>query len=136
MTEKLIVDLSALQPSQLYISADRLRDILTWLENEDLSTLQPLPVKILNNRMVLTDGHHRALAMHLFGLSQVAVEMDEDELDWEAYEVCVAWCLDEGISSVKHLENRIVNEADFHLLWDIRCDNLHADLEKQRCASG
>lgn len=136
MTEKLIVDLSVLQPSQLYISADRLRNILKWFENEDLSTLLPLPVKILNNHMVLTDGHHRALAMHLFGLSQVVVEMDEDELDWEAYEVCVTWCLDEGISSVKHLENRIVNEADFHLLWDIRCDNLHTDLEKKRCASG
>ncbi len=133
--EPLYADLRILQPSQLYISAPRLQAILSWLEKQNLSVLEPLPVKLLQNRLVLTDGHHRALAMHLIGLSQAAIIWDEDDLDWEAYQICVDWCLKEGIKSVPDLEKRIISPSEFSLLWEKRCDDLHAMLKEKRCAS-
>ena len=133
--ERLYVDLEILQPSQLYISAPRLKQILAWLESQDMMKIDPLPVKLLNRRLVLTDGHHRALAMQLLGLSQAVIVMDKDDLDWEAYQVCADWCVAERITSVKHLEKRIVSEEDFKLLGKARCEALNKLLEGKRCGS-
>ncbi len=130
-----LVDLALLQPSQLYLSAKRLEQILAWIKSEDPDEIEPLPVKELDGHLMLTDGHHRAFAFHSLGLRQIKVIPDPDELDWEAYRICIQWCLEEGISSVMDLKSRIVNEEDFDLLWNKRCDELHQFLEGQRCAS-
>lgn len=131
----ILVDLALLQPSQLYLSAERLEQILAWIKSEDLDNFEPLPVKRLDGHLMLTDGHHRAYAFHSLGRRQIKVIPDTDELDWEAYRICVQWCLEEGISSVMDLKSRIVNEEYFDLLWDKRCDELHQFLEEKRCAS-
>lgn len=131
----ILVDLALLQPSQLYLSAERLEQILAWIKSEDLDNFEPLPVKRLDGHLMLTDGHHRAYAFHSLGRRQIKVIPDTDELDWEAYRICVQWCLEEGVSSVMDLKSRIVNEEYFDLLWDKRCDELHQFLEEQRCAS-
>lgn len=133
--DRLYADLEILRPSQLYISAPRLKQTLVWLESQEMMEIDPLPVKLLNRRLILTDGHHRALAMHLLGLSQAAIVLDEDDLDCEAYQVCVDWCVAERIISVKDLEKRIVSEEDSKLLWNARCDELLKQLEDKRCGS-
>ena len=51
-----------LQPSQFYISAGKLKAIERWLHPEDLSGFQPIPVKLLDGKPVMTDGHTRAVA--------------------------------------------------------------------------
>lgn len=130
-----LVDLTLLQPSQLFLSAKRLEQILAWIKSEDPDVLEPLPFKELDGHLMLTDGHHRAYAFYFLGYKQIKVIPDTDDLDWEAYRICVQWCLENGISSVKDLENRIVNEKDFDLLWNKRCDELHQFLKKKRCAS-
>jgi len=52
-------------------------------------TLPPLPIKKLGQDVILTDGHTRALAAHLQGWQEIRVYWDEDDLDWEAYAICV-----------------------------------------------
>jgi len=93
-------NLADLQPSQLYISAEKLREVERSLGSDELGTIDPLPLKGLGGRTVLTDGHTRAFAAYRQGWECVLVYWDTDELDWEAYEICVRWCLEEGIHSV------------------------------------
>lgn len=121
-----------LQPSQLYISSDKLaaveramRELENWYDD-------PVPVKRFASRTVLTDGHTRALAAFRQGSGTICAYWETDELDWEAYQVCVQWCMDEGIQSVADLEERIVTEKQYEELWLKRCRAMHDALALQR----
>ena len=83
-----------LQPSQFYISAGKLKAIERWLHPEDLSGFQPIPVKLLDGKPVMTDGHTRAVAALRAGLTAVPLVWDEDDLDWDMYRACVKACLE------------------------------------------
>ena len=126
------VNLSDLQPSQLYICLDKLavveRETITNCE----SSFSPLPVKMIASRITLTDGHTRALAARRRGCKSVQVYWDRDELDWESYEICVQWCIDANIHSVLDLESRIVTVAQYAELWIERCSAMHARLASLR----
>lgn len=124
--------LGDLQPSQLYINADKLTEVQCERDEEPGSSVVPLPVKRLGGRIVLTDGHTRALAAHLQGRTVVAVCPDADDLDWEAYEICVGWCLDEGIRAIADLEPRVVAAEQYEELWIERCRSMHRELAAQR----
>jgi len=52
--------LADLQPSQLYVSAAKLRAVLATPPDGDVAGLGPLPVRRYGDRLVLTDGHTRA----------------------------------------------------------------------------
>ena len=86
--------------------------------------------------MVITDGHTRAYTAHVAGLEAVPVFSDPDELDWEAYQICVAWCQAEGIYSIADLAGRVVSPADYEGLWYQRCREMQAALAKKRGAAG
>ncbi len=70
--------------------------------------------------------------MFLSDLSEVTVFWDEDELDWEAYEICVDWCKEAGIHTIADLKNRVVASEEYKVLWLRRCRDMHRDLEKRR----
>ena len=120
--------LSALQPSQLYVSRTKLEAVAAGCPD-------PVPVRRYGDRLVLTDGHSRALAAHRAGLDAVLVVVDEDDLDDEAYEICVGWCLDESIRSVLDLEDRVVEPDAYERLWLERCRRMHGELAARRCAT-
>jgi hypothetical protein len=122
-----------LQPSQLFISSEKLARVLRGLDSRGLDSLEPIPVKELDGRVILTDGHTRAFAAFLRGLD-VPVYWDEDELDWEAYRICVAWCQEEGIHTVIDLADRILGPEDYELLWHRRCQQMQRELESWRQA--
>lgn len=124
MTRIFIMKLDAIQPSQLFISAEKLSQVMRDFDPLTPESLPPIPVKELGDKVVLTDGHTRALAAFLNGLSEIRVFWDEDELDWEAYETCVKWCEREGIHTVADLSNRIVPSAEYEELWLRRCSQL------------
>jgi len=86
-----------LQPSQFYISAKKLQSVEAWLDAGDLSGFEPIPVKLLDGRPVMTDGHTRAVAALRAGLEVVPLVWDEDELSWDMYRACVAACREQGI---------------------------------------
>ena len=119
--------LDCLQPSQLYISADKLRKVLEAAEPPE-----PIPIKQLGAHLVMTDGHTRAFAAWSRGQREVTVVWDEDELDWGAYEVCVQWCEKEDIHTIADLEGRVVDRETYQVEWLDRCATMHHELESRR----
>ncbi len=129
MGEPFVLSLDQIQPSQLYINEAKLAQVA-----EGATLLQPLPVKELAGRIVLTDGHTRAFAAWQAGRSQVEVYWDEDELDWTAYEVCVAWCEEAGIRAVADLAGRVVAPDQYQVVWLQRCAGMQRALEAERAS--
>lgn len=121
-----------LRPSQFYISEKKLRDVEAWFNPGDLSSFEPIPVKLLDGEPVMTDGHTRAVAALRAGLDAVPLVWDEDELDWDMYRACVAACRERGVLSPSDLPARIIPEAEYGEKWDRWCDALHEKLERKR----
>lgn len=132
MTELFLMRLDRIQPSQLYVSSEKLSKVLEELDRFKPEVLEPFPVRKLGDRVVLTDGHTRALAAFLRGFVEVRVFWDEEDWDWEAYEVCVGWCVEEGVCSVGDLKGRVVSQEQFDLLWLKRCREMQQGLEAKR----
>jgi len=121
---------SALRPSQLYVSAEKLAAVQ---RDFDPARMAPLPVRRFGDAVALTDGHTRAVAAHLAGRGEIPAYWDEDEWpDWEAYEVCLQWCREEGVLTVGDLAGRIVSAEEYERLWLARCRAMHEELRVQR----
>ena len=123
-----------LQPSQFYISAKKLRDVEAWFDPGELSAFPPIPVRLLKGRPVMTDGHTRAVAALRAGLEAVPLVWDEDELDWEMYEICVDACRSRQVFSPVDLMQRIVSEPEYREQWDGWCDAMHTAVKARRLA--
>lgn len=135
MAEKQAITLTKLrhlQPSQLYISREKLTSVQSRFDFSNPMGITPIPVKELGGLQVMTDGHTRALAAYLAGLSTVPTFADLDDLDWEAYQICVAWCHAEDIVSIADLVDRVVTSEDYERLWYDRCRAMQAALAKKR----
>lgn len=115
------LSLTDLQPSQLYISEGKLRLVREWFNPYRISNFDPIPVKCLNGKALMTDGHTRAVAAYLAGWESVQVYLDNDELDMRAYIMDVKWCNDDGIYTPIDLVARIVPHNDYERLWRKRC---------------
>ena len=120
--EVLLIDL---QPSQFYLSQEKIDNIKTWFRADDLSNFEPLPVKILNGKMILTDGHTRAFVAYSAGLSKIPLVWENEDLDWEAYQRCVDACEERGVRAVSDFQGRILSKEDYAVLWNGWCDELH-----------
>lgn len=121
-----------MQPSQLYISKEKLNRIYDWLSEDNSYTYDPIPVKEINNQMIMVDGHTRVFALYLLGFDEIEVILEPVEWDWEAYEICIDWCKDESIRDISDLKNRVVEDEDYELLWHERCRIMQNDLEMKR----
>jgi len=121
--------LRPLQPSQLYISTEKLASVLCEFAPKQI---EAVPLRRSGGHIVMTDGHTRAFAAFLSGLSEVPVVWDEDELDWEAYEICVQWCKEEGVSWVGDLVGRVLGPEEYERLWRGRCRKMHEELTRKR----
>lgn len=124
--------LSQIQPSQLYISSEKLSKVLAALDRLKPDSVKPIPVKKLGNRITFTEDHTVALAAFLRGVSEVRVYWEEDELDWDAYEICVAWCEKEGVRTIADLTSRVVPPEKYNVLWLERCRKMQQNLETER----
>lgn len=126
-------EIDKIQPSQFYISKDKLESVLEWFNAKDLSNFEPVPLKRLNGEVIYTDGHTRAIAAYMNGLKAIPFYWDEDDLDWTAYECCVRACKEQNIVSIRDLINRIVPKEQYEAMWYAWCDELHAALQEERC---
>lgn len=131
MTDPTRIPLDAVQPSQLYVDAGRLRAALEWFDPDDPS-YDPVPVVDLaahvddapTDRPVPLDGHTRCLLAHLAGECELRVERvaePDPDLDMELYAECVRWCLGEGVTGVSGLVGRVVSTETFEERWIRRC---------------
>jgi len=128
---KIFMELDKIQPSQLYISSDKLSNVIGSFPSESAS-IEPIPIKKLRDQIVFVDGHTRAFAAFLCGFSKVPVYWEYEELDWEAYEICVEWCEEEGIHTIAGLKNRVIPHQEYEKLWYERCAKMQRELEAKR----
>ncbi|UCB61030.1 MAG: ParB-like nuclease domain-containing protein [Candidatus Bathyarchaeota archaeon] len=131
MTRMFLMDLDKIQPSQLYISSGKLKSIMKNFASKP-SLMEPIPIKKLGDRIIFVDGHTRAFAALLHRFPKVPVYWEDEELDWEEYEICVGWCLEEGIGTIADLKNRVVSHQEYKKLWYARCAKMQKDLETKR----
>ncbi|MBQ6844284.1 MAG: GNAT family N-acetyltransferase [Agathobacter sp.] len=113
-----------IQPSQFYISKEKISKIKEWFHPFDLSNFEPIPIKKLNGKIIFTDGHTRAWMAYEAGLTEVPVVWDEDDLDWELYQKCVDACLECEIRTIANLKGRVLSSEDYVIKWDNWCDEL------------
>jgi hypothetical protein len=126
------MELINIQPSQLYVNKQKLAKVKEKFNPKDIFTLDLIPIKKIKNSLFYTDGHTRAFAAYQAGFTKIPVIWEEEELDWELYQICIEWCTNEGIFSIADLSERVVNQKDYELLWYKRCDDLHEKLTKMR----
>lgn len=124
--------LDKIQPSQLYISSEKLSLVMKTFDATKPELLEPVPVKKLGSEVIFVDGHTRALAAFLHGFSEIRVYWEEEKLDWDEYKICVEWCKNEGIRSIADLKNRIVSQKEYDVLWLKRCEKMQQELAKKR----
>jgi hypothetical protein len=144
--------LTALQPSQLRVSSEKLRDVLEWWDADEPDP-EPLPYlhpaedlgldpgtdcedgmggtgpPVESGRVVLADGHTRALAAVLSGAETVPVVRDPDreELSMGIYWECLGWCAEAGVRRPSDLVGRVVSDATFRAEWVERCQAVAED---------
>ncbi len=123
------VDISELSPSQLYISKVKLRRVQELIDSGE--DLPPVPVKQMDGHMMMTDGHTRAVAQYLRGESTIEIEWEDEDLDWDEYEVCLRWCNEEGVLGVAELAERIIPHDEYEVLWLGRCQRMRKDMNKE-----
>ncbi len=127
-----LYSLDKLQPSQLYISEEKLTLLQSEIDFSHPDHIPPIPVKKLCGSVIMTDGHTRAFAAHLAGLKAVRVFWDQDELDWEAYAICVDWCRQAAIFSVMDLQGRVLPAEAYQRRWLSRCRVMQQELARAR----
>ena len=120
--------LADIQPSQFYISQQKLSAVERWFTPNDLSRFEPIPIKLLNGVPVMTDGHTRAVAALRAGLHSVPLAWDTDELDWRMYWACVMACRGRGVLSPADLLGRVVSAEAYAVKWDQWCDRMQASV--------
>ena len=132
MTKTFMMKLNEIQPSQLYISSEKLARTMKTFNPNKPDSVEPVPVKKLGKQIVFVDGHTRALAAYLRNFSEVPVYWEDEELDWDEYKICVGWCKKEGIRTIADLKNRVIPQKDYEVLWYRRCEKMQQDLARRR----
>lgn len=123
----------------------KINDIKQWFEPKEVDKYDPLPIfNFGNNRLTLTDGHSRAYVAYTYGIKDIYVKMDNDdivtcELGQKQYKIDIEWCRRFSIYNIADLSTRIVSDDEYQRLWIQRCERMHnlitsLDIDKIRYA--
>ena len=132
MTKAFMMKLDKIQPSQLYISSEKLNEVMKAFDPAKPRTIEPIPIKKLGGKIIFVDGHTRAFAAFLSGFAEIPVYWEDEELDWDAYAICIEWCKKEGIRTIADLKGKVVHQKDYEILWYRRCEEMQRDLAKRK----
>jgi len=132
MPKTFMMKLEEIQPSQLYISSEKLNEVMNTIDPTKPDAIEPIPIKKLGNKTIFVDGHTRAFAAYLLSLPLIPVYWEDEELDWDAYAICVEWCEKEGIRTIADLRSKVVLQKDYEILWYRRCEEMQQDLAKRK----
>jgi len=124
------LDIDKVMPSQLYISKEKLKNVIKYIRNNGVNNIEPIPVKQIDNIIFYTDGHTRAFALWKMGFKKIKVVWETEELDWELYLICINWCKNEKISNISHL--KIISHNQYKKWWIKRCKDLCKQLYSSR----
>jgi hypothetical protein len=118
-----------IQPSQLFLSDKKVNEVSTLVQKFGFEILKPLPIKELNNEIILIDGHTRAYILWLNGIKEIKVIWEKEDLDWELYAICVNWCKESGIYTIADLKDRIISHKSYQIKWVQRCEEMEKKLQ-------
>lgn len=106
--------LDQLQPSQTYLSQARLNNITRHVQ----FLSRPVPVRLVDGRLCIVEGHERCFALYSMNEKNVKVYIDSrPTLSNGAFVNMVRYAEENGVASIADFEDRIVNPADFRVLW-------------------
>jgi hypothetical protein len=113
--------LAEIRPTQLYINASKLAYLSAKYPPGTETTMMPIPITRIFDKIAFTDGHTRAFLTWTRGLELVNVYWDESELDMIVYEQCFTWCEAEAIRTIVDLKSRIIDASEYKAKWIDRC---------------
>ncbi|MBZ4650894.1 hypothetical protein [Thermosipho sp. (in: thermotogales)] len=117
------LDIEKIMPSQLYISKEKLKNVLKYIKTTGVKNISPVPIKEINNIIFYTDGHTRAYALWKMGAKKIKVIWETEELDWKLYLICIEWCKNAKINNISDL--KVISHNQYKKLWLKRCENMH-----------
>ena len=118
------VKIKDLQPTQLYLSEKKLQDIQILYQSAEIINMDPISILTFGNRLLITDGHHRAYQALLAGQNTISVEWDNDGGD-ELYHLYAQVCEERKIYSILDLKNRILPQEEYEAKWYNWCDGFN-----------
>ena len=118
------VNITDLHPTQLYLSEKKLQDIQMICQSAEIINMDPISVLASGDRLLITDGHHRAYQALLAGQNTISAEWDKDGGD-ELYHLYAQVCDDRKIYSVLDLKNHILPQDEYEAKWYNWCDGFN-----------
>ena len=118
------VNITDLHPTQLYLSEKKLQDIQMLYQSVEKPSINPISVLSYKNRLLITDGHHRAYQALLAGQKTISAEWDKDGGD-EIYHLYAQVCEERKIYSVLDLKNHILAQDEYEAKWYNWCDGFN-----------
>ena len=122
------VKIKDLHPSQLYLSEKKLQDIQMLYQSVEKPSINPISVLAFGDRLLITDGHHRAYQALLAGWDTISAEWDKDGGD-ELYHLYAQACEERKIYSILDLKNRIIPQDEYEAKWYNWCDGFNQAVE-------
>ena len=118
------VNITDLHPTQLYLSEKKLQDIQMICKSAEIINMNPISVLASGDRLLITDGHHRAYQALLLGQDTISAEWDKDGGD-ELYHLYAQVCEERKIYSVLDLKNHILAQDEYEAKWYNWCDGFN-----------
>ena len=118
------VNITDLHPTQLYLSEKKLHDIQMLDQSAEIINVDPISVLAFGDRLLITDGHHRAYQALLAGRDTISAEFDRDGGD-ELYALYAQVCEERKIDSVLDLKHHILPQDEYAAKWYNWCDGFN-----------
>lgn len=118
------VRITDLHPTQLYLSEKKLQDIQMLYQTAENINVDPISILAVGNRLLITDGHHRAYQALLAGQDTIPAEFDQDGGD-ALYALYAQVCEERKIDSVWDLKDRILPQDEYEAKWYNWCDGFN-----------
>ena len=118
------VKIKDLHPSQLYLSEKKLQEIQMLYQSVEKPSINPISVLAFGDRLLITDGHHRAYQALSLGQDTISAEWDKDGSD-EIYALYAQVCEERKIYSILDLKNRILPQDEYEAKWYNWCDGFN-----------
>ena len=122
------VNITDLHPTQLYLSEKKLQDIQMLYQSKDKPNINPISVLAFGDRLLITDGHHRAYQALLAGRDTISAEFDRDGCD-ELYRLYAQACEERKIYSILDLKNHVLSQDEYEAKWYNWCDGFNQAAE-------
>ena len=122
------VNIKDLHPTQLYLSEKKLHYIQMLYQSAEIINMDPISILVFGDRLLITDGHHRAYQALLTGQDTISAEFDRDGCD-ELYHLYAQACEKRKIYSVLDLKNHILPQDEYEAKWYNWCDGFNQAVE-------